>query len=59
MSNPEMRADLMIAKRLSKQLVKYEEDRVSVWCNIYFGRKMWKLSLQKLYMDQLRPQFRS
>ena len=54
----------MVAVKMAKKkggLVSYDkkEDGVNVYCQVYFGKKLWKLQLTEINLVSLKDLFKS
>jgi hypothetical protein len=66
----ESRRALLVAKALASSklkkkksaqvtgLITHHQDQLEVYSQIYFGRKMWKLSVEQIPLSMLKPQFK-
>ena len=69
MSSLDAKKELMMAKTLAmarrtkkdkkestgSSLISYSNDTVMIYSQIYFGRKMWKLSIEQMPLSDLKP----
>lgn len=58
-ANEELRKDLVLAKKLKKQLLYVENGQAFVHCVSYYGQKKWKLQLQAVELTRLKGNCRN
>ena len=58
-ANEDLRRDLILAKRLKKELLYVENGQAFVHCAIFYGPKKWKLQLQAVELSQIKHSCRN